>query len=1008
MSRCTEQWQRMGRRVVVAAGFVLALAAAPLAQAAGIQFNSSGGTSATNGLHVYIDQNSQIQVRRLNDTGQVYRPIRTPPNLELDNGVFMLANKKVYGPDHNVTSFAPTGGMYNTNTISAATPANPSAAGVQQTATQNLGVTSGPQIAIQWKYTTPLDFLTAEVTLTIPAGYTVNASNPVRYYHVFDTYLGGSDYGCGMTFTDANGKRVVGTYPPTSGTTCPTTSAIPPGVSVVESFRERSGPGFSNYCAAGWSTFYINGSVNCSVLQTANMSNTITSTYQDTGIGIQYTFTAPGTYTFSYDFVVGSPNVPPYDHLEIQHEGAATLCPETATVLACTSSTMPCPALNIVNSGTLTGTLTTSPTTPSITKTPTPFTLGATASTAPVVLQAAAGGTVTLGTTGLSAIPTNGTKCWNTATNTQSCSLIVTATPCVGNYECLETGATYTNLVTTPSSRNPLYTKLSGTDFKFDVIALQSSGVVATSYTATANVTVELFDDTASPAPTCSAYTSPLASQAVTFAAADNGRKTISTAINLPKAHGKVRCRVKDANLSPTLYGCSSDTFAVRPSQFTVTAPVLTNATLTGTPKAVAGENFGLTAAAGVTAGYTGTPLLDTTRVQDHNSTTIATGTLSGTFSAATGSQATGAAFKYLDVGNIKLLTDAVVDSSFTSVDQSSDCISGSTSNTASGGKYGCSIGSAASGTFGRWYPSHYSFVGTLTPACAVGGFTYMGQDALGVALTLKAHATTGSAASASDPVTSRYTTGYPNLAAVTISGDNAGTAVALSRLASPVFATMPNSSLWSAGLFTISDSFAFGKLTSADGPYDVFKLKAAVNDAVDGALLIGTAAQTETNATKIRFGRVQLQNAYGSERLALPLPVTLQYWNSGWQKNTLDYCTPLAASQFAWAFPAGTPSRPNDLSACESVLSVAGGAPDYLLTLSAPGAGNAGWADMTLNLGATPSGSSCTSATPGTATTANTPWLQFDWGGAGAVNPKARASFGVFKSPLIYRRENY
>ena len=51
------------------------------------------------------------------------------------------------------------------------------------------------------------------------------------------------------------------------------------------------------------------------------MSNTITTTLQDTGIGISYDFTAPGTYTFSYDFVIGSTTVPPYDHIEIRHDG---------------------------------------------------------------------------------------------------------------------------------------------------------------------------------------------------------------------------------------------------------------------------------------------------------------------------------------------------------------------------------------------------------------------------------------------------------------------------------------------------------------------------------------------------------------------------------------------------------------------------------------------------------------------------------------------------------------
>nr|WP_326529074.1 DUF6701 domain-containing protein [Rhodoferax sp.] len=971
------------------------------------EFNTTGGNTATNGLHFYLEDTTKIQVRRLNNTGQVYAAGATPPNNNLDNGVFIRANGLVYGPSHTVTTFNPTGGMFDNYSITPALPPNPSSVGVQQTATGDFGVSAGPQVSVLWKYTTPLDFLTAEVTLTIPGGYTVSAANPVRYYHVFDTYLGGSDNGCGFTFIDSNGKRIVGTYQPTSGS-CTTSTSIPAGVNVVESFRERSGLTFSNYCASGWSSFFVNGSTNCSVLQSAVMSNAITASYIDTGIGIELDFTAPGTYAFSYDFVIGSPNVPPYDHLEIRHDGSGSLCPETVTVLACTSSTVPCPALSIVNTGTLTGTLTTSPAAPSITKTPTPFSVGTANSTQGVVLQSSGSGTVTLGTTGLSTTPLNGTKCWNTTTLSQDCSLEFASTPCVGGYECLETGATYKNRVVTPTDRNPLYTKLSGTNFKFDVVALQSSGVVATTYTAPANVTVELFDDSVSPTPACSAYTGALASQAITFAAGDLGRKTLSANFNLANAYAKVRCRVTDTNISPTLYGCSSDDFSVRPQQFTVTTPTLTNAALTGTPKAFAGTAFTLDAVAGVTSGYTGTPALITTKVQDHANVNIETGTLSGSFSAGTGPKASGTAFKYLDVGSIKLLVDAVVDSGFTSVDQVGDCVAGSTSNTLAGGQYGCNVGSAASSTMGRWHPSHYSFAGSLTSACALGGFTYMDQDALGVMLTLKAHASTGAAAAATDPVVSRYTTGYTNLSSVTISGDNSGSAVAVTRLTNPAFPAMPNTALWNTGLFQISDTYAFSKLPAGpDGAYDLFKLMAGLTDP-DGGSLIGAATAKETNATKIRYGRLQLQNAYGSEFLTLPVQMALQYWNGSWQKNTLDSCSAVLASQFAWSFPAGTAPRLNNLAACESFVSVAGAAPNYTVTLSAPGTGNAGWADLMLNLGAAATGASCTSATAGTAATANMPWLQHDWTGTGIANPRARATFGVFKSPLIYRRENY
>ena len=55
--------------------------------------------------------------------------------------------------------------------------------------------------------------------------------------------------------------------------------------------------------------------------------------------------------------------------------------------------------------------------------------------------------------------------------------------------------------------------------------------------------------------------------------------------------------------------------------------------------------------------------------------------------------------------------------------------------------------------------------------------------------------------------------------------------------------------------------------------------------------------------------------------------------------------------------------------------------------SLTKPGAGNNGNVDITV---------------------AGPIWLQFPWKGAGDVNPTARATFGLFRSPLIYRRENY
>ena len=108
--------------------------------AAVTEFNSTGGTTATNGLHFYIEDTTKIQVRRLNNTGQVYEPSTLPPSTNLDNGIFLRANGLIYGPDHNVATFTPTGGMYSSYAITAASPANPSSSGIQPVSYTHLDV----------------------------------------------------------------------------------------------------------------------------------------------------------------------------------------------------------------------------------------------------------------------------------------------------------------------------------------------------------------------------------------------------------------------------------------------------------------------------------------------------------------------------------------------------------------------------------------------------------------------------------------------------------------------------------------------------------------------------------------------------------------------------------------------------------------------------------------------------------------------------------------------------
>lgn len=1016
------------------------------AQAVMVEFNSTGGTTATDGLHIYIDDSTQIQVRRLNNTGQVYEPNTLPPSTNLDNGIFLRANGLVYGPDHNVTTFAPTGGMYSTRSITATSPANPSTVGDQQTATHNFGITSGPQVTVVWKYTTALDFLTAEVTLVIPSGYAVSAANPVRYYHVFDTYLGGSDNGCGFQQIDSNGKRVVGTYPPASGTTCPSSTSIPTGVSVVESFRERSGLNFSNYCASGWSSFWVNGSTNCSILQSANMSNNIATTFQDTGIGIQYNFTAAGTYTFSYDFVVGSPLVPPYDHLEIRHPGTTTLCPANVTVLACTSSTVPCPAANVVNTGTLTGSIRQVPGAPSITQTPSSFTLGSSASSATTKFQGTGAGTFTLSGQGLSATPLNGTRCWNTTSNTASCTFTVTNVPCVTGFECVETELTYNNLTTNPASRNPLYTQVSGNGFRFDVVALQSGGAQSTGYTASSGVTVELFDDSANPQPACTAYSSPVASQSITFSTGDNGRKTLPANFVLNNAYTKVRCRVSDTNVSVS--GCSSDTFSVRPSSFTLSATAnadATGASTTNTPVIRAGSAFGLTASTGV-VGYNGVPQIDNNKIQAHTAA-VQAGTVNSNFTAAnaTNGTATGSNFIYSEVGYFRFVANGVYDSLFTAVDSAmGDCATGFS---AVGSKQACSFGNASnSNYFGRFIPDHFSITaGANTEGCDSGNFTYYGQDGLSTGFTLRAE-------NSANVITQNYVGSFAKLGLTNWANYNFTSQGSPYSPELSASATVPTGT-WVSGATSVTAKHQISRLSAMvpqspkcadeynfcsfsgtrtviyglNGFYTsgTFTNGVSCSNSVFGDPLFGTvkacylanlpspsvitvfARPTDSDGVTMvsapvslpslfRYGRLIMPNLYGSELLPLSTTIEAQYWNGNvYQRNQLDSCSVIPANSIAMG------NYRNNLTACETQISGAGtlNAGRTNANLTKPGAGNNGSVDLTINLNGA-SGSTCNSATASSAGNANMPWF--------GNNPNARATFGIFKTPVIYMRENF
>ena len=171
----------------------------------------------------------------------------------------------------------------------------------------------------------------------------------------------------------------------------------------------------------------------------------------------------------------------------------------------------------------------------------------------------------------------------------------------------------------------------------------------------------------------------------------------------------------------------------------------------------------------------------------------------------------------------------------------------------------------------------------------------------------------------------------------------------------------------------------------------------------IDGVSAIGLPLDVEVAGTEIRFGRVSLENAYGSELLDLNLPLKTEYFNQGWfQTNTDDDCTELNLAdhmelnldkddETGWV--AGTSSI---VVGGGSTSATIGNSPvesgDAGLVFTSPGAENDGSFYVRTNIGG------------------DYPWLLFDWNNDGnQTNPSAKATFGIFKGNprLIYMRES-
>lgn len=441
----------------------------------------------------------------------------------------------------------------------------------------------------------------------------------------------------------------------------------------------------------------------------------------------------------------------------------------------------------------------------------------------------------------------------------------------------------------------------------------------------------------------------------------------------------------------------SSNAFVTKPGGFVLSviqqtaAPNLANpaaADAAGTKFVKAGEAFSATVTAVTSTGSTAynygqenapregvklTPALVTGLGLSNNPT------LGGAFGAFTNGVATGSAFTWNEVGIINL-TPSV-----------------------GGGNYlgAGDVTGTTTGNIGRFYPDHFAIsAATLTAACTASTpFSYFGQDGFTTAFTLTAQ-------NAANGTTQNYSGAFAKLDLTNYS--NYGfTAVTLPAGSSLVVSATAPSGTWTNGVASVSAKHQISRPTALTAETSI-TVSAAPTDGEVPAAVTATAVGSATN---LRFGRLKMQNIYGSEKLPLAVPLQAQYWTgSFFTNNADDSCTavsaPLARTLSGSAVPDGLPnlyfyplvSGKNELLSTDAVPTLtsplSGGQTN--LQFSAPL--KRGWLDVILNV-------------PN--------YLTYNWGNcsgqtgtAGLLDdfPCARATFGVYgaKSPIIYRRENY
>jgi MSHA biogenesis protein MshQ len=319
----------------------------------------------------------------------------------------------------------------------------------------------------------------------------------------------------------------------------------------------------------------------------------------------------------------------------------------------------------------------------------------------------------------------------------------------------------------------------------------------------------------------------------------------------------------------------------------------------------------------------------------------------------------------------------------------------------------------------GRFVPSHFTVTlnaPQFATACTIGGFTYQGQP-FGYAA---APVITAVARSASGAPTLNYTGAFVKLSAATLENVNytspAGDLDAAAAGAPLVVAGSPGTVTLT---FASGTGLFFGKGTP-QAPFTAnIRLAVDVLDA-DGVAAVGAGPLGNpvtfgspggiafSAGAEVRYGRIRLATATGSELLDLPVRMVAEHYagdSAGFVVNGSDVCSTVALTLTGFTQnlsdgdtcvrDSGAPGASDVGCAVAAALPLRFAEPpaagDYNLRLAAPGAGNSGSVIVSASV---------------------PEWLRYDWNAGVGLDedPSAQATFGVFggESRQIYMREIY